>query len=724
MPDTASNPLLLILEKITSGIHPSLPKPSSPFAQFVKTNQRVLAPIIARRWNETQTSEGSDITNRISTSQDQATHPTDAFCTRVAIEEFSTLSKADRDSIRDAIDREYLEALGKYNEAVRRIYPFISTYDRSVDTVSDLLQPILSGLEAMTGITFVAWGGGLIRGGLGLFNISSRATSCDEPAEHLMTFPKSEADNFEQSTLNWMHSVHSHFIYDSRCAALEFAEIECSRVPRVFTTPQSAHTPRNSEDLTNGVETSPLEPPQPFLAPTHSIGPRDPEYFTNGTEDPPLDHPQPSLAPTDSIGPVDPEHGANGAEDLPPRPESPKPTLASTNSITHNVPEDFASGGEDLTPEHILPDRTKPVSTPAPLSIKRRIPDDREEADGGDDENQQNAKKMRFSSEPSPQSRSQPDVSEHDSRVNVATSTANHSAQVLPVVINRESVPPISTLPPQALTPRRHSFPRTTQPFPRKPSGTAKIACTGRKSLPPSASAKPSATKVVSAETLASLIKKLPLGDKGFLQGLGSIMKVDLGPAYNQLLIFLVRLEITTHGKSREKFLDRMFRPKEVKEWIHQGRGRNNRILVIDNVCKFAEQWWAWWTILQPKWRAKAKDKHGRPVAVVPSDATYQDWHCMCVPGGNGLICVVAGLYWWGRKLEDAKVNTKVNKENWNKAVNDCLWVLKRIVSSLDKESPDPSSGDALHGEDLGDDAMDRSDPESEGDELDDSDED
>ncbi|RDB29933.1 hypothetical protein Hypma_014056 [Hypsizygus marmoreus] len=706
MPEIASNPLLLILEKITSGIHPAVPKrPSSPFAHFVKTNQRVLAPMIARRWNETQTSEGSNATNRICTSQDQATHPTDEFCTQVAMEEFGTLSAADRDNIRDAIDREYLDALGKYNEAVRRLYPFISTYDRSVDSVSDLLHPILSGLEAMTGITFVAWGGGLIRDGLGLFNISSRATSYNEPAEHLMTFPKSQADNFEQSAVNWMHSVHSHFVYDSRCAALEFAEIEGSRVPRIFNTPQSAHTPRNSEDLSNGVENPPPEPPQPFLAPTNFVGPGDLEYFANG-EDLPLDLPQ----PTKSIRPVDPEHFM---------PESSQSNPASMNSIMYKD----ASGVEDLAPEPIPPDRAESVSTPAPLSTKRRISDDREEADGGDDENQENSKKMRFSSESSPRSRSHSNVSEHDSHMNVATPAASHSAQGLPVVINRESVPPISTLP-QALTPRHHSFSRTTQPLPKKPSGTAKIAHTGRRSHPPLAWAKPSGIQAESAETLASLIKKLPLGDKGFLQGLGSIMKVDLGPAYMQLLIFLVRLEIATHGKSREKFLDRTFRPKEIKEWIHQGRGRNNRTLIIDNVSEFAEQWWAWWTILQPKWLAEAKDKHGRSVAAAPLDATYEDWRRMCVPGGNGLICVVAGLYWWGRKLEHAKVNTKANKENWNKAISDCLWVLQRIVSSFDKEGLDSGSGDVVQGGDLGDDTMDDSDPESEEDELDDSDED
>ncbi|RDB26978.1 hypothetical protein Hypma_005040 [Hypsizygus marmoreus] len=717
MPEVASNPLSLILEKITSGIHPSVPKPSSPFAHFVRTKKSNLAPVIAHRWNEIQNSQVNvdDSTNGTYTNQDHSTPPTAEFCTRIAMEEFGALSDADRDSIRDAVDREHLSALENYNEAIRRIYPAISTHNWSVETVSDLLQPILSGLEAMTGITLVAWGGGLIQGGLGLFNISSSATLGDEPSEHLMVFPKSQADSFEQAALNWMNSVHSNFVYDSRCAALEFAEFEGSRLPKVFNTLQSAHAPRDSQDLANGVEDPHLEPPQPSFAPTSFIGPMDPQGFANGAEDPPLEPPPPLLAPTNSIRPVDPEHLMNGAEDPSPPPASPQSTPILTNST---------APCEDPTPVPIPPDHDEPVNTPALLSTKRRISHNREDADGGGDENQQHSKKMRFDSESSTQSTSQRNVSERSYRVNAATSAASRSEQVLPHVTNRESVPPISTLP-QTIAERRHSFPRTTEPPLKKPSGTGKNAHTGRKSLPPSASAstKHPETSAESGETLASLIKKLPPGDKGFLQGLGSITKVDLGPAYTQLLIFLVRLEIkiATHGKSKVKFLDRTFRPNEIKEWINQGRGRNNRVVVIDNVNEFAEQWWAWWTILQPKWRAK--DNNGRPVAAIPDKTISEDWRCLRVPGGNGLICVVAGLYWWGRKLEEAKIDTKANKENWNAAVNDCLWVLQRVMSSFDKEGLDSRSGEVVRDEELGDDAMDDEDPQSEGDELDDEDE-
>lgn len=105
----------------------------------------------------------------------------------------------------------------------------------------------------------------------------------------------------------------------------------------------------------------------------------------------------------------------------------------------------------------------------------------------------------------------------------------------------------------------------------------------------------------------------------------------------------------------------------------------------MGDVGAYAQEWWKWWQILQPEWRVFDSDTTGvcagtRAVQPESPDA----WDRLLVPGANGLLGVVASLYWWGCGvvgLEGKK--RKEEEDGWIKAVEDCAWVMECLVDMM-----------------------------------------
>lgn len=99
----------------------------------------------------------------------------------------------------------------------------------------------------------------------------------------------------------------------------------------------------------------------------------------------------------------------------------------------------------------------------------------------------------------------------------------------------------------------------------------------------------------------------------------------------------------------------------------------------------YAQEWWTWWQILQPEWRVFDSDKTGVCVgtgAVQPE--SLDAWNCLLVPGANGLLGVVASLYWWGCGVVGLEGKQRKEEEGgWTKAVEDCTWVLECLVEVM-----------------------------------------
>ncbi|KAK7006051.1 hypothetical protein R3P38DRAFT_2556461, partial [Favolaschia claudopus] len=63
----------------------------------------------------------------------------------------------------------------------------------------------------------------------------------------------------------------------------------------------------------------------------------------------------------------------------------------------------------------------------------------------------------------------------------------------------------------------------------------------------------------------------------------------------------------------------------------------------IGSVVKFEQNWWQWWAKLQPHWRVRDRGPSERFIV-------KKDWESLRVPGQNGMVSVLATLYWWGVK--------------------------------------------------------------------------
>ncbi|KAJ7038754.1 hypothetical protein C8F04DRAFT_912887, partial [Mycena alexandri] len=115
-----------------------------------------------------------------------------------------------------------------------------------------------------------------------------------------------------------------------------------------------------------------------------------------------------------------------------------------------------------------------------------------------------------------------------------------------------------------------------------------------------------------------------------------------LGDEYAQLLKEYVTLE-QGYGfaKGRVALKGRVERPDEVSDWVRDGRGRTKKVRPIANLPAYAARVRAWWDGLQPPWREKWDEGE-----VLEEEGT--EWGTLASPGQNGMLSVMAALYWWG----------------------------------------------------------------------------
>lgn len=182
--------------------------------------------------------------------------------------------------------------------------------------------------------------------------------------------------------------------------------------------------------------------------------------------------------------------------------------------------------------------------------------------------------------------------------------------------------------------------------------------------------------------SIKDLLATIPESGKWLFHALNSISQTHLGAAYYDLVKLLITLE-ALHGYTNRRGappFSHVKRPKEVTVWIKTGRKRQSIDAEVEDVQAYAPTWWEWWISLQPGWRRF--DKMGMPLHVLPAGNT-PDWACLLLPGANGFLGVVASLYFWGCAERRQKGKEKDNGNGWEKAVEDCMWVMENLVSTL-----------------------------------------
>ncbi|KAJ6503159.1 hypothetical protein C8R47DRAFT_968874 [Mycena vitilis] len=157
------------------------------------------------------------------------------------------------------------------------------------------------------------------------------------------------------------------------------------------------------------------------------------------------------------------------------------------------------------------------------------------------------------------------------------------------------------------------------------------------------------------------------------LHAFGELTREPIGQLFATLVTAWVELERSYSFAFGTATLKATHRPAEVKKWIADARGKTLAVVPITNMGKFVESWWKWWTVLQPSWRGSARgQREGLPAA-----APDADWSQLVVPGQNGLLTVMATLYWWG--CAEKGTGMAERSQGWEEAARDVLSVLNGL---------------------------------------------
>ena len=91
-------------------------------------------------------------------------------------------------------------------------------------------------------------------------------------------------------------------------------------------------------------------------------------------------------------------------------------------------------------------------------------------------------------------------------------------------------------------------------------------------------------------------------------------------------------------------------------------------------------------SLKSPKWLLPLVAQPQHPTQRPLEKGLYRDdWTKLKAPGANGMLGIVACLYWWGKAvqgLEDVGVVKRAGSGNgWTEATEDVTWVLKGLLA-------------------------------------------
>ncbi|KAJ7832279.1 hypothetical protein B0H13DRAFT_1510196, partial [Mycena leptocephala] len=116
-------------------------------------------------------------------------------------------------------------------------------------------------------------------------------------------------------------------------------------------------------------------------------------------------------------------------------------------------------------------------------------------------------------------------------------------------------------------------------------------------------------------------------------------------------------------------------RPSQVTAWLSRrkwtmGPTLGSELGTRENEELWVGKWWRWWESIQPEERVLSTDGLSQP--------ENADWSKIAgMYGNNGLMQVMATLFWWGERVEGRR-KPRVESEwnDWAEAVSDVTWVL------------------------------------------------
>lgn len=157
-----------------------------------------------------------------------------------------------------------------------------------------------------------------------------------------------------------------------------------------------------------------------------------------------------------------------------------------------------------------------------------------------------------------------------------------------------------------------------------------------------------------------------------------------LGQEWSDLIQAWIRFEETAGGDIKGS-VPAKGRPPAVGEWIQRARNPRYRPIITDTK-DFGSKHMAWWKSFQPDWRVPSNDNLellGDNGELVLDDSKFicnddGDLEGLRQPGANGLLSVLASLYFWGSAVKDSGKKSR----KWAQSVEDCSYVLCRLAST------------------------------------------
>ncbi|KAK6992781.1 hypothetical protein R3P38DRAFT_3429464 [Favolaschia claudopus] len=150
------------------------------------------------------------------------------------------------------------------------------------------------------------------------------------------------------------------------------------------------------------------------------------------------------------------------------------------------------------------------------------------------------------------------------------------------------------------------------------------------------------------------------------------LTKQDLGVHYQAVIAAWTRMEEASRFEHSPTNLPAKFRPKQLGPWIT--RGRRTEFSVEDPI-EYSAQWQAWWDSLQPAWRKRGTD--GCWEVENGYGEGGREWGSLYQWGVNGVLTIVASLYFWGRAVGDRAELRRV----WESAVLDVVWMFEGMAT-------------------------------------------
>lgn len=184
----------------------------------------------------------------------------------------------------------------------------------------------------------------------------------------------------------------------------------------------------------------------------------------------------------------------------------------------------------------------------------------------------------------------------------------------------------------------------------------SKKRCTGG-IIPASAAATPSSSDIAVP----------PNAPAYFAKGVALLRSPDLGPEWAVLVRNWARFEALEGFKATSN-LSATDRPVAVKDWIQRARSPAWRPVIV-NTEGYGIQFSKWWTSLQPEWRLSED-------GAVLLQTDEAEWECIRKAGPNGLLSVMAALFFWGSAVQ----GKRGRDAQWLQAVGEVSWVFSRLI--------------------------------------------